>query len=601
MTARVYFAQLDNFVLVCFWLIVVFTLRYLPDDDDRKMRANFIIINLVLANYSIKLISALFTNLTFVCKSGHSLNSFELVCDGRTDCYDGSDESNELCSRTVCPINKFKCHYGACVDRTRKCNGIRDCVDGSDEEHCGRRPNSCATTEFRCGESGKSMRRKCILSDQICDGVQHCDDGSDENVALCDNFLCPAGSFRCQYGGCVPAAVQCDGFRDCIDGSDESGILCLALQCPKCPQSIFCPPVVTDALTTRRIDVSCELNGQPVTCERDIRPGTKTSYSCKEYFVPINAKHENNDWSICQGDGTWSRDILKCKPDCGHLSEMIPLVVNGWEVPMPLPWHASIFINDGNDETIPHFVCGATLISEAVVITAAHCVWRVPTKLIVIGLGNTKIHYTESSDGSVIYYKAKQVITHPLYLDKIGNYGSDIALIEINETIYFSDFIQPICIDWDLDDITAHLSDQSLGLVVGHGLTEHTEYSDHLRATTMPVVPHSKCTDKHQPDFRKYITFTTFCAGWANGTGVCNGDSGAGLIFPMKRNSDQWCLQGIVSLSPRKASTIYCDPNQYTIFTKVGIYVKWIHNVLIEIHEKHDVDDVWKRNNEPIF
>lgn len=82
-------------------------------------------------------------NLLFICKSGGILN-IERVCDGRLDCYDGSDEVKELCYRTVCPVGQFRCHYGACISREMKCNGIRNCADGSDEAQCGRKLNSCA-------------------------------------------------------------------------------------------------------------------------------------------------------------------------------------------------------------------------------------------------------------------------------------------------------------------------------------------------------------------------------------------------------------------------------------------------------------------------
>lgn len=79
----------------------------------------------------------------FVCSSG-GLLGIRRICDGRTDCYDGSDENQELCYRLLCPLNYFRCKYGACVQKSLKCNGIRDCADGSDEELCGRKPNSCS-------------------------------------------------------------------------------------------------------------------------------------------------------------------------------------------------------------------------------------------------------------------------------------------------------------------------------------------------------------------------------------------------------------------------------------------------------------------------
>lgn len=79
----------------------------------------------------------------FVCRSGGLLD-IRRICDGHTDCYDSSDETHELCYRLLCPLNHFRCKYGACVHKSLKCNGIRDCADGSDEELCGRKFNSCS-------------------------------------------------------------------------------------------------------------------------------------------------------------------------------------------------------------------------------------------------------------------------------------------------------------------------------------------------------------------------------------------------------------------------------------------------------------------------
>lgn len=219
--------------------------------------------------------------------------------------------------------------------------------------------------------------------------------------------------------------------------------------------------------------------------------------------------------------------------------------MHGWEAAESFPWHVSIYVLQGTGNF--QFWCGATLISEAVVITAAHCVWGIAVNSIRLVMGTTETHYNESDDSVYSFAKhflVKHIILHPLYLDKYGNYGSDIALLEIDEIVEFTENILPVCIDWELDDITSHLSHQSLGWVMGLGVNENQEYSNRLRVTSLPVVSNKQCIAKQKQDFRKFVTFTTFCAGWENGTGVCNGDSGGGLVF-QTTGTDRWCLQVI--------------------------------------------------------
>jgi secreted trypsin-like serine protease len=104
----------------------------------------------------------------------------------------------------------------------------------------------------------------------------------------------------------------------------------------------------------------------------------------------------------------------------------------------------------------------------------------------------------------------------------------------------------------------------------GMGLTENDTFSSVLRLTTMKIVSDDECRQKQNRDFWKFLTYTSFCAGWANGTGVCNGDSGGGLVLK-RPNSSIWEIHGIVSVSPRKLSTNTCDSKFYTVFTKVRI------------------------------
>lgn len=521
------------------------------------------------------------SSVQFVCKSGHLLNGIDKICDGHLDCYDGSDEAAELCTHIFCPINYFKCHNGACVHRSKKCNGIRDCVDGTDETNCGRKWNSCEPTEFNCGNNAdeSDSYRYCIDGSKICDKTLDCADGGDENKTICENPLCPEKSFRCNYGGCISDSVLCDGFFDCIDGSDEAQDLCINLKCPKCTNFVSCPSLVAKNINSDRISMECEWNGRRMSCAQNILPGTRVSYACKDHFHPKSLKHLSNDWNLCQADGTWLRDVLECEPDCGRMSADIK---NHWTLLKSLPWHATVFVIENHEK--PKFICGATLISETVAITAAHCVWKSKAEDLQIGLGNFKTEFEDPDDFSARYYTVREIIAHPNYLDQFGDYGSDIALIEMSKSVELDETIMPACFEENIDDITAHLAEENNGIIVSLGMAGNASVKDFLHVAEMPVISNQKCMDQQPKAFRKFLTFATFCAGWANGLNACNGDSGAGLSF--QKTNDRYYLQGIVSIGRRQLSTTHCDPNQYAIFTKAAIYSDWIKSHLNRINSR---------------
>lgn len=128
------------------------------------------------------------------------------------------------------------------------------------------------------------------------------------------------------------------------------------------------------------------------------------------------------------------------------------------------------------------------------------------------------------------------------------------------------------------------------------GVTEKDKFSEKLRATFLPVIKDEICIGEQKRDFKKYITYTTFCAGFKNGTGVCNGDSGGGLVFQNPADKNQWFLQGIVSISPRRQGTSFCDPQYYTVFTKVKKFLDWLENILGDIHPDRYKDNFLTNN-----
>lgn len=112
-------------------------------------------------------------------------------------------------------------------------------------------------------------------------------------------------------------------------------------------------------------------------------------------------------------------------------------------------------------------------------------------------------------------------------------------------------------------------------LFTGMGITESDTFSPSLRMASAMYVSDEMCREKVKRDFWKFLTYSSFCAGWANGTSVCNGDSGGGFFLQNPR-SEIWEIHGIISLSPRRLSSSLCDPKSYTVFTKVqeNVFIK---------------------------
>jgi len=81
-----------------------------------------------------------------MCKDHSRCIPRSLVCDGRSQCRDGSDEVDcPLVASPTVQANILKCRSGTklckdgteCVSYSHVCDGEKDCKDGSDELGCG--------------------------------------------------------------------------------------------------------------------------------------------------------------------------------------------------------------------------------------------------------------------------------------------------------------------------------------------------------------------------------------------------------------------------------------------------------------------------------
>ncbi|KAM3872410.1 chymotrypsin-like elastase family member 2A [Diretmus argenteus] len=225
------------------------------------------------------------------------------------------------------------------------------------------------------------------------------------------------------------------------------------------------------------------------------------------------------------------------------------------------PWQASLQYRSGNNF---YHTCGATLISNQWVITAAHCISSRNTYRVYLG----KHSMRSSNEPGSIAISPEKIIVHENWDSyRIRN---DIALIKLSTPVTFTDSIQAACLP-DSGHVLAH---GAPCYVTGWGrIWTGGPIADVLQQALLPVISHANCT---KPDWwGSLVTSSMVCAGGDGQLASCNGDSGGPLNCQSYDGS--WEVHGVVSFG----SSMGCNyPQKPSVFTRVSAYSYWISNVM---------------------
>lgn len=264
--------------------------------------------------------------------------------------------------------------------------------------------------------------------------------------------------------------------------------------------------------------------------------------------------------------------------DCGIIiPEIRPLVHYGQPTYAgQFPWHVALYYYTS---TQLNYICGSTLINDGYLLTAAHCATQSNTEIplrasnIVAFLGKEFLHeFTPHEQNSRI----ERIIIHEDY-NPMKLY-SDIALLKLKKRPQLTSYVSPVCL-WSNDDGDINKLIGKLGTIPGWGVTEDGNLSEKLMSIKMPIISLQQCIWSN-PNIFGYITSEkSFCAGFRNGSTVCNGDSGGGLVF--EQNS-KWFLRGIVSTGVgQKDRALSCSSKDFVVFTNVAKFNQWISEFLL--------------------
>ncbi|KAL7011008.1 hypothetical protein ACKWTF_014045 [Chironomus riparius] len=300
-------------------------------------------------------------------------------------------------------------------------------------------------------------------------------------------------------------------------------------------------------------------------------PAHTTSTYKSMTTTTANVEEPDNSFDI---RGNIENSEILNGPKCGKRKTGLQTTIRGNAISKgDYPWNVAIMeikISNKSSQNEIKYICGGTVVSKTTVVTAAHCFigkhqshqLRAANILVYIGVHNLS-HIGEIGRLTIAIRK---IIIHPGWNPNSGSFHADIAILELDEILTFTNYIQPICLmhpGSDMERITE-------GIVAGFGKSEFNDVESVARVINMPIVSYNEC--KASPDHKSLLSDQMFCAGHANGTGVCVGDSGSGLHVVYKNT---YYLRGIVSAS-LKGELYGCNVNAYAVFTDAMKHIAFI-------------------------
>lgn len=224
-------------------------------------------------------------------------------------------------------------------------------------------------------------------------------------------------------------------------------------------------------------------------------------------------------------------------------------------------------------------ICGATVISQRFLLTAAHCVLDPNRPVRTVRVGELDFSRENEANSRPVDYEIEKIIVHPNYNPNMQERYNDVALLQTVIPIEFNDVVYPMCLS------TFKPPSNTLVTASGFGKLNATSQSSILQEGALNVVSNSECEASYRQNGLESLlkgwypsllqNRDVLCAGHP-GRGTCKEDAG-GPLFYEDRNGRRF-LVGVSSIGLACKGTKFA--NLPGVYISVADHIPFIDSVL---------------------
>ncbi|KAH8381907.1 hypothetical protein KR009_000905 [Drosophila setifemur] len=248
-----------------------------------------------------------------------------------------------------------------------------------------------------------------------------------------------------------------------------------------------------------------------------------------------------------------------------------PLIVDGTPADSKEFPHAARLGHRNANNQIKWF-CGGTLISNRLVLTAAHCFYTDNGAVNVVRLGELEFG-TDEDDAEPEDFGVLRSIVHPDYSDPA--LYNDIGMVRLDRAVNFSLYKHPACLPFEDGE------GQDKFIAIGWGQKAFAQAESNKLLKVQLRNYKDRClttTERNEELPNGFNASSQMCIGSPDSKDTCNGDSGGPVLAYHKGYPCMYHVMGITSVG------VFCDtPDIPSAYTRVHYYLDWIKRELAKV------------------